>query len=213
MEIQVPQISSFNKEINSCKKVNSLKINYINKGKTYKIELIKKDLVIDSEEYFIFIDTNKKENLSEKDIKYIPKTFENDLKYLFVNSTENDTSNRSHDGLYYQKNPQGNYVLYKSSSASNILVLLNILNPNSKLTSGNDSGFNMKIPVIFIAVIIIVGYQFMKKKDNPIDNNEKMKIRKDVLDQINKFKDNKNDRNKGNYKSAAAKMKADSDDE
>ncbi len=142
--------------------------------------MIRKDLVIETERSLIFLDTSKTEEITMDCVKYVDKKYDNYFSGLMVpNKTQ------SNDSFVYQKTVQGNYLLFKSSLYDNVVILLNVFNPNSKLSSNNDFNFNIKVPIIFLSIIIIAIYQYNKKKNEDNSGNpEHDKMKEEMIEQI-----------------------------
>jgi hypothetical protein len=137
--------------------------------------------------HFIFVDSSKSEELNMDNIKYVDKRYDSSIAELL----QPEPLQQTNDSFVYQKTVQGNYVLYKSALLNNSVILLNVFNPNSKLSSNNDMGFNIKVPIIFLSIIIIAIYQYNKKKNEGIvENPDHLRMKEEMLEQIRMMSNN-----------------------
>ena len=162
--------------------MNRFQLKYIDKDTHYKLEIVRKDLLINTNSYLIFIDTSKTEDITIDNVRYVDKKFDIHFTDVFP---QNKNQSLNQEEFVYQKTINGNFILYKSCIFNNVVILLNIFNPHSKLSSNNDLGFNIKVPIIFISIIIIAIYQYNKKKNEGLpENADQAQMKDEMMEQI-----------------------------
>ena len=78
------------------------------------------------------------------------------------------------------------HFLMMKNSMSNKLLLYHIPNINSKIKGSEEVGFNFKIPIIFIALVIIFIVNYYKKKKNVKEEDSEF-LKKQVLDELKRY--------------------------
>jgi hypothetical protein len=105
----------------------------------------------------------------------------------------NSRNQRMAPEIPFSKNTFSNFILIQNCENPNIIMIYEIFNPHSKLVGGDYSFLNFKIPIIFVAMIIIFFYHFFKKRNEL--NGETPGMKKEVF----KYLEDQGAFNKKNY--------------
>jgi hypothetical protein len=130
-----------------------------------KLEIIRKDFIIKYRNILYFIEITD---------------IENNFYFKKIEIEDNCNNKGIYDKMITLKTlPNNYYLLFKNCDS---LLLYEIVSVSSKIKGSEDYSFNFKIPVLFIAIIVIFLYQFYKKRIN--NTAEKENIKEDLLNKI-----------------------------
>jgi len=124
--------------------------------------------IINTNDFSIVNENLKVFNLENTDKKHQQHTYQTKDCKQDKNSYNNPIYTRNAimaPEIAYSKNTFSNFILIQNYENPNIIMIYEILNPHSKLVGGDYSFLNFKIPIIFVAMIIIFFYQFFKKRN------------------------------------------------
>ena len=155
---------------------NDLIINFNKIGKILFINLEKFEENIENDFFdFRIVDTykyqesNKFQFFNFSPFKIISN--KNSGKNSFKENTQEISTNFKISDFIYCKNTFSNFILIQSYDNPNLIMIFELYNPHSKLVGGDLSFLNFKIPIIFIAMIILFFYHFSVKKKEILETS------------------------------------------
>jgi hypothetical protein len=169
--------------------INNLKI----EGKNNRcidtsIEVIRKDLFIKINNHLVIVSLENFNN-QNNDFSNFPNI---SYKNLVIKNQKYEV--RRLENMIVLRTNSNYFILLKSflkhhnqsnKKNSDVLLLYEVLLPNNSFTGNEEFSFNFKIPVIFVALIFLLAYHYFNKKKNVTDE-ESIKIREELLDQLKK---------------------------
>ena len=157
-------------------KVNYLTTISIKSTKGFYIKMMRRDLIISNK-------ADTLEFLNFEDIEWGNSETFNKVKRQIIHVDEIGVENEAE--LKLIKTSLEHFLMMKNSM-SNKLLLYHIPNINSKIKGNEEVGFNFKIPIIFIALVIIFLVNYYKKKKNVKEEDSEF-LKKQVLDELKRY--------------------------
>ena len=157
-------------------KVNYLTTISIKSTKGFYIKMMRRDLIISNK-------ADTLEFLNFEDIEWGNSETFNKVKRQIIHVDEIGVENEAE--LKLIKTSLEHFLMMKNSM-SNKLLLYHIPNINSKIKGSEEVGFNFKIPIIFIALVIIFIVNYYKKKKNVKEEDSEF-LKKQVLDELKRY--------------------------
>ena len=157
-------------------KVNYLTTISIKSTKGFYIKMMRRDLIISNK-------ADTLEFLNFEDIEWGNSETFNKVKRQIIHVDEIGVDNEAE--LKLIKTSLEHFLMMKNSM-SNKLLLYHIPNINSKIKGNEEVGFNFKIPIIFIALVIIFIVNYYKKKKNVKEEDSEF-LKKQVLDELKRY--------------------------
>ena len=157
-------------------KVNYLTNINIKSTKGFYIKMMRRDLIISNK-------ADTLEFLNFEDIEWGNSDTFNKVKRQTIHMDEISIENEAEPKLI--KTSLEHFLMMKNSN-SNKILLYHIPNINSKIKGSEEVGFNFKIPIIFIALVIIFIVNYYKKKKNVKEEDSEF-LKKQVLDELKRY--------------------------
>ena len=157
-------------------KVNYLTNINIKSTKGFYIKMMRRDLIISNK-------ADTLEFLNFEDIEWGNSDTFNKVKRQTIHMDEISIENEAEPKLI--KTSLEHFLMMKNSN-SNKILLYHIPNINSKIKGSEEVGFNFKIPIIFIALIIIFIVNYYKKKKSVKEEDSEF-LKKQVLDELKRY--------------------------
>jgi len=192
----IPCTKNFNSNINNKSASDCFFMN---------MEVIRKDLFIKVDSDLIIVNLETFNSSNSDPFDALPQI---QKKSLLIGNTIKPTSrihiNHKMAPFYYMRNSHGYYFIVKadiietkipkdSSSTSDnredtyqALMFFQILLPNNSFIGTEEFSFNFKIPVIFIALIILVVYHFIakSKEKSKMSDDQTKAVREELMDHL-----------------------------
>ena len=157
-------------------KVNYLTNINIKSTKGFYIKMMRRDLIISNK-------ADTLEFLNFEDIEWGNSDTFNKVKRQTIHMDEISIENEAEPKLI--KTSLEHFLMMKNSN-SNKILLYHIPNINSKIKGSEEVGFNFKIPIIFIALILIFIVNYYKKKKSVKEEDSEF-LKKQVLDELKRY--------------------------
>lgn len=173
-------------------------------------EVIRKDLFIKIDNELVIIDLEPYANINES-FNQLPRIQYKNLNVFDNNYNEEDVNRKKSkfSEFQYIRNSHGNYIAMKHEVYSHItnstfstdstddntysdvhsyILLYEVALPNSSFMGTEEFSFNFKIPIIFIALIILLIYHLATRGKNKkvMSEEEQRKVREDLIQQLKK---------------------------
>ena len=176
--------------------VNKSKFNLIKEiDNDISIQIIKKDLIVKVDDILFLIDleqaaaaNNNNNNSYEGNIKDV------NTNYILLNKHNNNNNEyflNNFNNLIYLKNQNSLYLTTISNVKLNkneykAIVFYDVVVKNKNIVGGNNFDFNFKIPVIFIALVILVIYHVFYKNKNNKQHLDDDKVKDELIKELTK---------------------------